>query len=244
MSDQKLSSATLEHILAHRSIRQFKAQKLDRALIEQLVDAGRAASTSNHLQCVSIIRVTDEALRSALMHCCSNQEYVQKAPEFWVFCIDFHKHKQICPQAQLDYTEVLLIGAVDTGIMAQNLLLAAESLGLGGVYIGSLRNQMEKVGELLGLPAHCVPLVGLCLGYPDQDPPLKPRLPRESLFFENRYQPLDSELLADYDRQMADYYRRRSDIDMNWSKNVIKSLDKPVRPEVLGYLQKQGFAKK
>ena len=74
------------------------------------------------------------------------------------------------PDAQIDWAEVTLIGAVDAGIMAQNVLLAAESLGLGGVYIGALRNNAQKVSDVLNLPDYCVPLVGLCLGYPDQDP--------------------------------------------------------------------------
>ena len=101
----------------------------------------------------------------------------------WIF-ININKFAQ--PRS-LDYAEVLLIGAVDTGIMSQNVLLAAESLGLGGVYIGSLRNEMEAVGKLLNLPEHCLPMVGMCLGYPDQEPPSKPRLPKETLFFENTY---------------------------------------------------------
>lgn len=177
-----LTSPTLACLLSHRSIRKFKAQPLAPELIENLINVARFASSSNHLQCVSIIRVTDEMLRGQLMECCSNQEYVKSAPEFWVFCVDFNKHQQICAEAQLDWMEVVLIGSVDTGIMAQNVLASAESLGLGGVYIGSLRNQIERVGKLLNLPEHTFPVVGLCLGYPDQDPPLKPRLPKEMMF--------------------------------------------------------------
>lgn len=239
-----LTSPTLECLLSHRSIRKFKAQPLAPELIENLINVARFASSSNYLQCVSIIRVTDEMLRGQLMECCSNQEYVKSAPEFWVFCVDFNKHQQICAEAQLDWMEVVLIGSVDTGIMAQNVLASAESLGLGGVYIGSLRNQIERVGKLLNLPEHTFPVVGLCLGYPDQDPPLKPRLPKEMMFFENQYQSLAPQSLADFDQQVADYYQKRSQIEMNWSKNVAKALAHPVRPAILPYLNQQGFAKK
>lgn len=117
-------------------------------------------------------------------------------------------------------------------------------MGLGGVYIGSLRNQIERVGKLLNLPEHTFPVVGLCLGYPDQDPPLKPRLPKEMMFFENQYQSLAPQSLADFDQQVADYYQKRSQIEMNWSKNVVKALAHPVRPAILPYLNQQGFAKK
>ncbi|VEI46017.1 nitroreductase A [Actinobacillus equuli] len=91
-----------------------------------------------------------------------------------------------------------VIGAVDTGIFAQNVLLAAESVGLGGVYIGALRNDVAKVAEVLGLPKYCVPLVGMCLGYPAQDPALKPRLPATLVYYEDQYQPLDQTELAKY----------------------------------------------
>lgn len=238
------TSPTIAYQLAHRSIRQFTSQALSEEQIQQLVNVARMSSTSNNLQCVSIIRVTDSQKREALKQYCSHQKYVQSAAEFWVFCMDFHKHKQILPDAQIDWTEVLLIGGIDAGIMAQNVLVAAESLELGGVYIGALRNHIAEVGELLTLPKYTLPLFGLCLGYPDQDPPLKPRLPAELMFFENQYQPLNRTLLNHYDHQVSDYYQQRSQQDMDWSRNVAKALGKPVRPHVLGYLQKQGFAKK
>ncbi|MBX4334522.1 nitroreductase NfsA, partial [Mycobacterium tuberculosis] len=88
---------------------------------------------------------------------------------------------QICPQAQLGLAEQLLIGVVDTALLAQNALTAAESLGLGGVYIGGLRNSIEAVTELLELPQHVLPLSGLCLGWPAHSPDIKPRMPAAML---------------------------------------------------------------
>jgi len=95
MSEKKYTSSTLDCILSHRSIRHFTPEPIEEKVIEQLVNAARFASTSNHLQCVSIVRITDPALREQMMVYSSNQEYVKSAPEFWVFCVDFHKHKQI-----------------------------------------------------------------------------------------------------------------------------------------------------
>ncbi|MCP5768044.1 nitroreductase NfsA, partial [Klebsiella pneumoniae] len=77
------------------------------------------------------------------------QKHGAQAAEFWVFCADFNRHLQICPDAQLGLAEQLLLGVVDTAMMAQNALIAAESLGLGGVYIGGLRNNIEAVTKLL-----------------------------------------------------------------------------------------------
>ncbi|SUG89245.1 oxygen-insensitive NADPH nitroreductase [Salmonella enterica subsp. enterica] len=75
----------------------------------------------------------------------------------------------------------------DTAMMGQNALTAAESLGLGGVYIGGIRNNIESVTELLKLPKHVLPLFGLCLGWPADNPDLKPRLPAELVVHENQY---------------------------------------------------------
>ena len=142
------SAATLPTIYNHRSIRKFTEQPLTDEQREAIVEAGRAASSSSFMQCIHIIRVTDTDKRAVLSEVAANQKYVRTAAEFWVFCIDYSKHRLACPEAQLDWTEGLIIGAVDAGIMAQNCLLAAESLGLGGVYIGSLRNDVAKVTEV------------------------------------------------------------------------------------------------
>jgi nitroreductase len=74
--------------------------------------------------------VTDPALRQQLVTLTGGQQHVAEAAEFWVFCADFNRHLQICPQAQLGLAEQLLLGVVDTAMMAQNAMTAAESLGL------------------------------------------------------------------------------------------------------------------
>ncbi|MGE9090949.1 nitroreductase NfsA, partial [Escherichia coli] len=164
-----------------------------------IINSARATSSSSFLQCSSIIRITDKALREELVTLTGGQKHVAQAAEFWVFCADFNRHLQICPDAQLGLAEQLLLGVVDTAMMAQNALTAAESLGLGGVYIGGLRNNIEAVTKLLKLPQHVLPLFGLCLGWPADNPDLKPRLPASILVHENSYQPLDKDALAQYD---------------------------------------------
>lgn len=168
---------TIELICGHRSIRHFTDEPISEAQREAIINSARATSSSSFLQCSSIIRITDKALRDELVTLTGGQKHVAQAAEFWVFCADFNRHLQICPDAQLGLAEQLLLGVVDTAMMAQNALTAAESLGLGGVYIGGLRNNIEAVTELLKLPQHVLPLFGLCLGWPADNPDLKPRLP-------------------------------------------------------------------
>lgn len=179
---------TIDLICSHRSIRQFTDRPISPEQLHAIIDSARAASSSSFLQLVSIIRITDPALRQQLVKLSGEQAYVAQAAEFLVFCADFNRNQQIYPQAQLGFAEQLLTGSIDAALMGQNALLAAESLGMGGVFIGGLRNHIQAVTDLLHLPQHVLPLFGLCLGYPAQDPQQKPRLPASIMLHENLYQ--------------------------------------------------------
>ncbi|MCL2899917.1 oxygen-insensitive NADPH nitroreductase [Brenneria tiliae] len=234
---------TIDLLRRHRSIRAFTAQPVTDEQRGAIIAAAQSASSSSFLQCSSIIRITDPAMRQTLAHYSGDQMYVAQAAEFWVFCADFQRHLQIFPQAETGLAEQLLIGCVDTALMAQNALVAAESLGLGGVYIGGIRNKIADVTALLKLPRQVLPLFGLCLGYPDADPLPKPRLPPEMLLHENTYQPLDGDKLAQYDRQLAEYYLQRTGRRRDgWSEHVARTLKKELRPFILDYLHQQGWA--
>lgn len=237
---------TINTILQHRSIRQFTEQQIESDVLSSILDCGIAASSSSFIQCVSIIRVTQADTRDPLVQLSGGQTYVAAAAEFLVFCADFNRHQQIHPDAQLGFTEQTLVGAVDAGLMAQNCLLAAESLGLGGVYIGGLRNKPSEVSELLGLPEHVIPLFGLCLGYPAQDPELKPRLPQSLIVHQDQYQPMDIKVLAEYDDVVRHYYRSRTSgqKEMSWSEQITESLNKESRPFMKSFLNGKGFSLK
>lgn len=127
---------TIELICGHRSIRHFTDEPISEAQREAIINSARATSSSSFLQCSSIIRITDKALRDELVTLTGGQKHVAQAAEFWVFCADFNRHLQICPDAQLGLAEQLLLGVVDTAMMAQNALTAAESLGLGCALAG------------------------------------------------------------------------------------------------------------
>ena len=235
---------TIDLILSHRSIRQFTAEPISSQQLDAILAAAQSASTSSFLQVTSIIRVTGPEARKQLAQLAGNQPYVEQAAEFLVFCADYHRHGQIVPDAQTGYAEQLLIGAIDGAIMGQNALLAAQSLGLGGVYIGGLRNHPAEVSELLGLPERVIPLFGLCLGHPAQQPEQKPRLPRALVVHQERYQrELDRDLLAQYDQQIEAYYQARSSNNkqQTWSGQIRAILTKESRPFMLGFLQSRGF---
>lgn len=236
----------IETMLSHRSIRKFTAEPITDAQRTAIIDCARAASTSSFIQCTSIIRVIDTEKRRLLAEYAGNQQYVADAAEFFVFCVDFNRHYQIKPDAQLGYTEQTLIGAIDTALMAQNALTAAESLGLGGVYIGGLRNNPDKVATLLELPHYVLPLFGLCLGHPAQDPEIKPRLPTELVVHTDTYAPIDSARLSQYDDAVREYYKTRTggNKESSWSEQISDTLGKEARPFMKGFIESRGFSEK
>ncbi|MEF3091937.1 nitroreductase NfsA [Raoultella scottii] len=235
---------TIELLRSHRSIRHFTDEPISDEQRAAIIASAQGASSSSFLQCTSIIRITDPCLREQLAAMSGGQQHVAQAAEFWLFCADFNRLLQICPDAQLGLAEQLLLGAVDTAMLAQNALVAAESLGLGGVYIGGIRNSIEAVTELLQLPQHVLPLFGLCLGWPADNPDVKPRMPAAMLVHENGYQPVDDDVLAQYDEQMAQYYRSRGSNARRdtWSDHIRRTIIKESRPFILDYLHKQGWA--
>ena len=237
-------NSTIDTLMRHASVREFTSQGVSDSQREAILMAARATSSSSFLQLVSIIRITDGELRAQLAHLAGEQPYVAGAAEFWVFCADFHRNSQIVPEAKTGYAEQLLIGCTDAALMAQSALTAAESLGLGGVFIGGLRNHPTEISQLLGIPPRVLPLFGLCLGHPVRAPQLKPRLPLAMLVHENRYQTtVDAQLLAEYDTTMQAYYASRSSNNkqQTWSGQIRAILSKESRPFMLDYLHAQGF---
>lgn len=145
-------------------------------------------------------------------------------------------------------TENLLIATVDATIAAQNAALAAESMGLGICYIGSIRRDMDKVDQLMKLPEHVIPLFGIAIGYPDDNPEQKPRLPQKAFYFENEYanDQIQAEQLAIFDQKIEEYYLSRSTNKRtdHWTKQVIENLKKPRGARLTPYLQEKKFNKK
>lgn len=257
------SQPTLKTLLEHRSIRKYTGEPIDDKVLTAILEAGRAVSTSSFLQAASIIRVVDKNKRTQLrqISCDMSEEeyqkaladgkrlghaYVEDCAEYLVFCMDSYRHNQLA-KVQTDWTEVMVIGAIDAALMAQNILAAAESLGLGGVYIGSLRNDIRRAGEILGLPKHVVPLFGLCLGHPDMSSKInqsqRPRLPLDVLVSTDTYQIPDESTLTKYNEVVREYYQGRR-LDLDWAAQIAVTFGDEVRPFMLNYLQDQGFAKR
>ncbi len=232
----------------HRSIRRYTSTPIDEALLQAIVRAGQAAATSSFLQGCTVIRVRSPECRQQLAVLAGNQAHVQSAAEFLVLCADLKRAANACGQLDKpfagDYTEHFIIATVDVALMAQNMVVAAESAGLGICYIGGLRNHPREVSDLLQLPPGVYPVFGLCLGYPDQNPECKPRLPLDVVLKDEVYSEQgDAERIALYDEQVREYYRTRTGggHGQSWSEQVAGLLSEKARPHMRDFLAQQGF---
>jgi len=242
---------TIKTQLTHRTIREFKEQDLPREVFEQLMEVARRTATSIGMQASSIIRVTDPEIKKEIALIC-RQEYVARAPELLIFIADQYRNSQIAREKgffaenakDIDW---FFSAFTDACLMAQNIVVAAESMGLGTVYLGSILNDPEKICELLKLPELTFPVIGLGLGYPNQNPQLKPRMDMKLRVFENTYTSFESYLdkIKEYDEEMRTYYDLRDSnkrVD-SFSNQVVSRFKQsiPERREMLNAIRKQGF---
>ncbi len=249
-------NSTIEAQLDHRTIRAFTDEALDDATVATLLDVARHGATSSFYQAVTIIRVKDPAIRDVLYQS-SGQPYVGgDKGELFVFVVDLSRLARIRTAAgltlePLERTTAFIQGVKDTMIAAQNMVVAAESLGLGTCYLGSIGREPRSLIEALRLPQFTFPLVGLLVGHANQAPQKKPRLPREITTSVDVYPDFESEeylkFAEEYDRTIQEYYDlreggRRQDSYTNQVK--VKPGKGPAeRAPMLEVIREQGFCK-
>ena len=241
-------NSILQAQTAHKSIRQFTEQAIDESLLKQLVQCAQGAASSSFIQAYSLVQVTNKDNRKKIATLAGGQTWVESAAEFLVICADLTRVEYCSLEQGLGKlegnAEHFIAATTDATFMAQNLMLGAESVGLGAVFIGGIRNDPKQVSELLNLPNQVYPIFGLCLGYPDAEPELKPRLPVEAILHKDTY---DSTRCAHdvkaYDAQIHAYYQRRgtNQKSSNWSEQTANAMQKKKREHMLGFLQERGF---
>ena len=241
------SSPVMDQQLAHASVRAYTDEPIEPALLRTLLQCGQAAASSSFVQAYSVVRVTDPGNRRAIAEAAGGQRWIVEAAEFLVFCADLRRIDAACRRAGRGgiegYAEHGIAATVDVALMAQNVLLAAESAGLGGVFIGGIRNDPEVVAECLGLPDLVVPVFGMCLGWPADRGQVKPRMPVDLVLHRDAYRDPSGAEMAEYDEAMAAYYRSRSTNVKadDWTHATASAMQGKKRPHMLGFLKRRGF---
>lgn len=228
---------TLDTLLAHRSVRAYLPDPVSDATLQLIAAAAQSASSSSNLQAWSLVVVRDTERKARLAALAGNQKHILQAPVFLLWLVDLHRleglgNAQALPTEGLEYLETFLLGAVDAALAAQNAVVALESLGLGSVYIGGIRNKPIEVAAELGLPSNVFALFGLAVGHPDPSAPasVKPRLPQDAvLFFEQYGSPAAADALPVYDRNIREFQREQGLPEQDWTRQSAERVGGPER---------------
>jgi nitroreductase len=218
-------NGSIASLLEHRSVRAYLPDALDAGVLELLIAAAQSAPSSSNLQAWSVVAVEDKARKARLAALAHNQKQIVEAPLFLVWLADLSRLRRVAGDVGttsdgLDHLESFVLAVIDAALAAQNAVVAAESLGLGTVYIGAIRSEPEKVAAELDLPPGAFPIFGLVVGKPDPARPtaVKPRLPQAAVLHRERYavEPQNA-AVALYDEVIGAFYASQKLPQQKWS---------------------------
>ncbi len=244
----------LQTMLEHKSIRKYKDEMPSDEIVRAIVRAGQQAPFASQAYSVLLSR--------------KREHNPFKAPLLFTICVDYYKFEKIMEKRNWkivtnDLT-LLFFGIQDAAYMAENMVIAARSLGLGSCFLGSAMFRAEKIAEEYRLPKRVFPLVQLAMGYPAEEPPPRPRYPIEFTLFEDEYPELDEAMVSNAMKQMdegylaQDYYRKMNAkiplatedrkekftyANYSWTEHICRKWGQwyPEPKELLKQLEKRGF---
>lgn len=221
----------IETLLDHRSVRAFLPDALPDGVLQALVAAASSAPTSSNIQAWSVVAVSDPDRKARLADLAGNQQHIRDAPLLLVWLADLSRVTREAERRGvvlkgIDYTESFLLASFDAALAAQSALIAAESLGLGTVFIGALRNHPEEVAQLLHLPPRAYAVFGLVVGHPDPGVPtaVKPRLPQEVVLHHEVWSPQGDGGIPRHDEATLDFRYQQGLSAQRWSDLAVERL--------------------
>ena len=199
-----IHNPVIDTMLNRKSIRKYTNQRPTDEVIETIVRAGQQAPFAYQLCSLLLSR--------------NSEVNAFNAPLYFTICVDSHRFELIMQrrnwQMGSNDLSMMVIGIQDAALMAENMVIAAESLGLGSCFLGAAPYYAAETIEQYKLPGRVFPLVGLSMGYPAEEPPVRPRYPLEFTLFENKYpqfgdQEIDQAMMVmDEGYLSQDYYRK------------------------------------
>ena len=191
-----IHNPVIDQMMARKSIRKYTSEMPSDEVIETIVRAGQQAPFAYQLGSLLLRR---DAKKNPF-----------QAPLLFIVCVDAHRFERIMAKRGWEMgsndLSLMVIGIQDAALMAENMVIAAESLGMGSCFLGALPYQSKQVIEEFKLPPRVFPLVGLTMGYPAENPPPRPRYPLEFTLFEGNYPEFDEAAIQQAMQVMDDGY--------------------------------------
>lgn len=239
-------------LLERTSVRRYEREQIPEETMEFIREAVRNTPTSYNGQQFSVIEISDQALKEKLYEL-TNQKQLKTCNRLLIFCSDYNKIQLLAAKKGVDFPDFtdtmdgVTIGIIDASLAMMSAVVAAQASGLGSNCVGYLRTvDPAAVAELLHLPKGVFVVCGLALGIPREHPDLKPKQPKDLVFFQNAYRP-DSESMAEelkkYDDQVKAYNQTRAGgtSDNDWCAHIIDYYRHACDYRILDYLKAQGY---
>jgi len=251
-----ITNETIETLMNRKSVRKYTDRKLSRDELETIVRAGQRAPFASQLY--SVLFSTKGSIAF-------------NAPIWFVICVDAYKLERFMKlpgwKIVTNDLTLLLLGMQDAAYMAENMVIAAESLGIGSCFLGEgsiNASRIETLSKRFELPKGVFPMVELVMGYPDEDFPTRPRYPLAFTLFEEKYPELSDEEVEKAMKVMDDgyleqeyYKRQRAKIRLedgredsytfknySWTEHISRKWGQWAKSpkELLDTLNKRGFS--
>jgi len=192
---------TMRLLFERGSCRSFSDREIPPDVLRAILEAGTHAPTGGNLQPYSIMKIHDDGKRRRLADLCG-QSCIGEAPVNLIFCIDLHRLErwarlEVAPFTAASSFRHFWVSFQDTVICAQNICTAADSVGVGSVYIGSVLEIFREIRDMLRLPKGVFPVVLLCLGYPKAKVLPRKKLGVDVVVHDEWYHELDDQALLD-----------------------------------------------
>ena len=219
-------------MLKRVSIRRFKRDPVREDLLNKILLVGQRSPSPGGFQAYSLVLV-DDADKLSRIGDVTRQEFIAKSPVFILVCVDIRRFRAVLDHLGHDHhlkhgagLYAKLFSIVEASIVAQSMATAALLLGLGSCFIGAVFYAMKEISEVLDLPQGVIPLLGLCIGYPDESPPLRPRLPLEIVVHRNKYKDTRTDDIDNYLRSADEamkqegYYQKYSGRETSYTEHL------------------------
>ncbi|MBK4997953.1 NADPH-dependent oxidoreductase [Pseudomonas sp. S31] len=233
-----IMTPVVEAMLRHKSVRTFLPDALPEGAIETLVAAAQSASTSSALNQWSLVAVTDVALKNEIHDTVAREvkvdriPWILEAPALLLWVADASRSAGITRDLGdeplvLDYLDSFLMASVDASLAAQNAALAAESMGLGIVFLGVMRNIAKELATMINLPDHAFVSFGMALGRPDAErtSAIRPRPAQPVVLHYNRYnQEGYCDYVEDYEQAVSEFRTQQNMAAKTWKGALHNSM--------------------
>lgn len=195
--------------LAHRSHRRWADAPVTDEELDLLLAAALSVPTKSDLMQIAVVHVADQAKKARIAELIPDMPWIADAPAFLVFCGDGRRIRRICELRGTEFAhdplDAFFNASVDAALAMSAFIRAAEADGLVTCPISAVREPVEEIVELLGLPDRVFPVAGLCVGHPAWEPWVSLRLPPRVMVYKDRYDD------ANFEAELDNYDRRRNE---------------------------------